>query len=282
VAGSAKRERQLAREHYERQQARRRESADRRRKLQQGGAIALAVALVIGGVVALALALNGNEESTVATKGADSPTPTSEATSSPSPSATEGAGCTYSKTGEPAAKDVGIPSYDASHPEQYERPFTATLVTNRGDVTIEMATAEAPCTTNSFRHLADEGYFDGTSCHRLTTSNIFVLQCGDPTGSGSGGPGYQFGEENLPADGENNYPAGTVAMANAGSGTNGSQFFLVYEDTTLPPDYTIFGTVTKGLDVVQAVAEAGVEGGGGDGTPAKPVTIESVRIPGKG
>jgi peptidyl-prolyl cis-trans isomerase B (cyclophilin B) len=282
VAGSAKRERQLAREHYERQQARRRESADRRRKLQQGGAIALAVALVIGGVVALALALNGNEESTVATKGADSPTPTSEATSSPSPSATEGAGCTYSKTGEPAATDVGIPSYDASHPEQYERPFTATLVTNRGDVTIEMATAEAPCTTNSFRHLADEGYFDGTSCHRLTTSNIFVLQCGDPTGSGSGGPGYQFGEENLPADGENNYPAGTVAMANAGSGTNGSQFFLVYEDTTLPPDYTIFGTVTKGLDVVQAVAEAGVEGGGGDGTPAKPVTIESVRIPGKG
>jgi peptidyl-prolyl cis-trans isomerase B (cyclophilin B) len=282
VAGSAKRERQLAREHYERQQARRQETAARRRKLQQGGAIVLAVALVIGGVVALALALNGNEDTTVATEGSPSPTPTSEATPSPSPSATEGAGCTYSKTGEAAAKDVGVPAYDESRPEQYAQPFTATLATNRGNVTIEMAAAEAPCTTNSFRHLAEKGYFDGTSCHRLTTSNIFVLQCGDPTGSGSGGPGYQFGEENLPGDAENNYPAGTVAMANAGPGTNGSQFFLVYDDTTLPPDYTIFGTVTKGLDVVKAVADAGVEGGGGDGTPAKSVTIENVRIAGEG
>jgi peptidyl-prolyl cis-trans isomerase B (cyclophilin B) len=105
-----------------------------------------------------------------------------------------------------------------------------------------------------------------------------VLQCGDPTGSGSGGPGYQFGEENLPADAENNYPAGTVAMANAGPGTNGSQFFLVYEDTTLPPSYTVFGTITEGLDVVRTVAEAGVEGGGGDGAPAQPVSIERVEI----
>jgi peptidyl-prolyl cis-trans isomerase B (cyclophilin B) len=282
VAGSAKRERQLAREHYERQQARRQESAARRRKLQQGGAIALAVALVIGGVVALALALNGNEDTTVATKDTASPTATGEATTTPSPSATEDAGCTYSKTGEAAAKDASLPTYDASKPEQYEQPFTATLVTNRGNVTIDMATAEAPCTTNSFRQLAEQDYFDGTSCHRLTTSNIFVLQCGDPTGTGSGGPGYQFGEENLPEDAENNYPAGTLAMANAGPGTNGSQFFIVYDDTTLPPDYTVFGTVTKGLDVVTSVAEGGVEGGGGDGTPAQEVTIENVRIAGEG
>jgi peptidyl-prolyl cis-trans isomerase B (cyclophilin B) len=281
VAGSAKRERRLAREHYERQQARRQETATRRRKVQQVVAVVLALLLVGGGAVALALTLGGDEEPTVATKDTASATPTQPGSPSPSPSATEGAGCTYSKTGA-AAKDVGIPAYDASHPEQYEQPFSATLQTNRGAITVEMAADKAPCTTNSFRHLAGEGYFDGTSCHRLTTSNIFVLQCGDPTGSGSGGPGYQFGEENLPADGLDNYPAGTVAMANAGPGTNGSQFFLVYDDTTLPPNYTIFGTVTKGLDIVKTVAEAGVDGEGGDGKPAKPVSIERVRITGEG
>ena len=149
--------------------------------------------------------------------------------------------------------------------DSYKEPFTATLNTDQGEITIEMAADKAPCTTNSFKHLANEKYFDGTSCHRLTTKNILVLQCGDPTGSGSGGPGYQFAEENLPAEGENNYPEGTVAMANAGPGTNGSQFFLVYGDTTLPPSYTIFGTITEGLDVVKKVAEAGSDNSNGDG-----------------
>lgn len=274
MAGSVKRERQLARERYERQQARRREAAARRRKMQQAGAVLVAVLAVVGGVVALALTLGGNDDPTVATEDTSSPT----ASASPTPSATDGAGCTYSAGAGEAAKDVGLPAYDPDKPETYTKPFTATLVTDQGDITIDMAAAQAPCTTNSFRHLATEKYFDGTSCHRLTTSAILVLQCGDPTGTGSGGPGYQFGEENVPAEGDANYPAGTVAMANAGPGTNGSQFFLVYEDTTLPPQYTIFGTITEGLDVVKKVAEAGVEGGGGDGAPAQPVTIESVRI----
>ena len=278
MAGSAKRERQLARERYERQQARRREAAARRRKIQQGGAVALAVLAVVGGVVALALALGGDDDSTVATRDTSSPTASVPESPSATPSATEGAGCTYSTDAGAASKDVGVPPYDADDPDAYTEPFTATLVTDQGDITIDMAAGEAPCTTNSFRHLATEGYFDGTSCHRLTTSSIFVLQCGDPTGSGSGGPGYQFGEENLPPDAENNYPAGTVAMANAGPGTNGSQFFLVYEDTTLPPSYTVFGTITEGLDVVTTVAEAGVEGGAGDGAPAQPVSIERVEI----
>ena len=160
----------------------------------------------------------------------------------------------------------------------YKKPFTATIATDQGDVVVDMAAAKAPCTTNSFKHLAQAKYFDGTSCHRLTTENIYVLQCGDPTGQGSGGPGYQFGEENLPAEGQNNYPAGTVAMANAGAGTNGSQFFLVYKDTTLPPNYTIFGNITDGLDVVQKVAAKGVEGGGNDGAPAQKVTIKNVTV----
>ena len=273
MAGSVKRERQLARERYERQQARRRAAAARRRRLQQGAAVALAVLLVLGGAVALALTLD-DDAPTVATK--DRSTPSATATSaSPSPSATQEGGCAYTETPDAAAKDVGLPTYDE---KAASKPFTARLGTDRGPITVEMAAADAPCTTTSFRHLAEAGYFDGTSCHRLTTDNIFVLQCGDPTGSGGGGPGYQFGEENLPAEGESNYPAGTVAMANAGPGTNGSQFFLVYRDTTLPPAYTIFGTITDGLDVVTAVADRGVEGGGGDGAPARPVTIERVAI----
>ena len=284
MAGSVKRERQLARERYERQQARRRAAAARRRRIQQGTAVATAVLLVVAGVVALALTLGGDDENTVATADPSSPTATATSSSasasesaSPteSPSATGAAGCTYTDTPDEAATDVGLPTYDK---KSSTKPFSATLITDRGDVTISMAADKAPCTTTSFRHLAEQKYFDKTSCHRLTTENIFVLQCGDPTGSGGGGPGYQFGEENLPTDAENDYPAGTVAMANAGPGTNGSQFFLVYRDTTLPPNYTVFGTITEGLDMVEAVAEQGVEGGGGDGKPAQPVTIERVRI----
>jgi peptidyl-prolyl cis-trans isomerase B (cyclophilin B) len=274
VASSVKRERQLARERFERQQARRRAAATRRRKLQQGAAVALAVLLVVAGVVALAIATGGEDESTVATKDTSRPTATSTAPSpSETPNAAEGE-CTYTEAGE-AAKAVGKPTYDE---KTATKPFTATVVTDRGAVVIDMAAAQAPCTTTSFRHLAEQGYYDGVSCHRLTTEGIFVLQCGDPTGTGLGGPGYQFGEENLPTDGANNYPAGTVAMANAGAGTNGSQFFLVYENTTLPPSYTVFGTITEGLDVVRAVAKKGVEGDGTDGKPAQPVTIKRVRI----
>ena len=121
--------------------------------------------------------------------------------------------------------------------------------------------------------LTQQGFFDLTSCHRLTTAGIFVLQCGDPKGDGTGGPGYQLPDENLPTAGADNYPAGTVAMANAGKGTGGSQFFLVYQNTTLPPDYTIWGKIASGLDVVRYVASQGVQGGGTDGPPNQPVVI---------
>jgi peptidyl-prolyl cis-trans isomerase B (cyclophilin B) len=136
----------------------------------------------------------------------------------------------------------------------------------------------APATVASEVFLTQQGFYDNTQCHRLTTEGIFVLQCGDPAGDGTGGPGYTVPDENLPADGAANYPAGTVAMANAGPGTSGSQFFIVYADTTLPGDYTIWGTVTSGLDMVQEVASVGVGDGGADGTPRQPLFIESATV----
>lgn len=142
------------------------------------------------------------------------------------------------------------------------------IVTNLGPITAEIDTAGAPCTAGSFTFLAMDGYFDGQQCHRLTTDGIWVLQCGDPDAraaieagtpemAGAGSPGYQYGEENLPVEAEGNYPAGTIAMANAGAGTTGSQFFIVYQDTSLPADYTVLGQITSGLDIVEQVADAG-------------------------
>ncbi len=280
MAGSAKRERQLARERYERQQQRRAAAAARRKRNQQITAVVAAVAIVIAGVVFLTNKLGGDDSTAAATKPttAASVTPTPTASSSPSAAAT---GCTYTKTADKASKAVTVPTYDEAKAADYKKPFTATLKTNLGDIEIAMAAEAAPCTTNSFRHLATSKFYDSTSCHRLTTSGLFVLQCGDPTGTGGGGPGYSFGVENAPADGK--YPAGTVAMARtADPNTNGSQFFLVYKDTTLPEaggaGYTIFGTITKGLDIVSKVADAGTDSASGDGAPKQKVTIESVTI----
>ncbi|MEY4291372.1 MAG: hypothetical protein RL130_1314 [Actinomycetota bacterium] len=136
---------------------------------------------------------------------------------------------------------------------------TLTLKTNCGDIVIEMLGSKAPVTVSAISALARAGYYNKSLCHRLTTQGIFVLQCGDPTLSGSGSPaGWQgYVDENLPANVANNYPAGTVAMANSGPKTNGSQFFLVYGDTQLPPKYTIWGKITKGLDLVQKIGEVG-------------------------
>jgi peptidyl-prolyl cis-trans isomerase B (cyclophilin B) len=158
--------------------------------------------------------------------------------------------------------------------------YPITLDTNCGEISLATLPEAAPETVNSMVFLAEQGYFDLTSCHRLTTEGIFVLQCGDPAGNGTGGPGYAVPDENLPAGDADNYPAGTVAMANAGPGTAGSQFFIVYADTTLPPAYTIWGEVTQGLDIVQAIAEAGVAGGGVDGPPAQQIVIEQATVGG--
>jgi len=155
---------------------------------------------------------------------------------------------------------------------------TISFTTNQGEIVIETTPSLAPLTVNAIAALAQMNYFDKTICHRLTTEGIYVLQCGDPTGTGTGGPGFNIPDENLPEAVENNYPAGTVAMANAGPGTSGSQFFLVYQDTTLGPDYTIWGSITSGLDILQTIASAGVVDGGTDGAPISGVTIESTKV----
>ena len=174
----------------------------------------------------------------------------------------------------PQAPAAGLPTASITESNKAQITFT----TNQGEIVIETLPALAPLTVNALAALAQKNYFDNTICHRLTTEGIFVLQCGDPTGTGTGGPGFNIPDENLPEPIENNYPAGTVAMANAGPGTSGSQFFLVYQDTTLGPDYTIWGTITSGLEIVQTIASAGVIDGGPDGAPATGVTIESTKV----
>lgn len=173
-------------------------------------------------------------------------------------------------------------TYDAAG-DALAKGTSADLVldTDQGPITIALDTEQAPKNSNSLAFLAGEGYFDGTSCHRLTTEGIYVLQCGDRSGTGSGGPGYTTADENLPKDTRDNYPKGSVAMAEPQGGEAGSQFFLVYRDTTLPPDYTIVGRVTSGLEVVESIAKDGVDPSSptaGDGPPATPLTITAARI----
>lgn len=173
-----------------------------------------------------------------------------------------------------AAPAVELPNAGITESNKASITFT----TNQGEIVIETTPSLAPLTVNAIAALAQKNYFDNTICHRLTTEGIFVLQCGDPTGTGTGGPGFNIPDENLPQPTENNYPAGTVAMANAGPGTSGSQFFLVYQDTTLDPYYTIWGSITSGLDILQTIASAGVVDGGADGAPLTGVTIESTKV----
>jgi len=159
------------------------------------------------------------------------------------------------------------------------KTFTATLQTTCGDVTIELYGDKAPQTVASFLQLA-KSYWVGSPCHRLTTQGIYVLQCGDPTGTGTGNPGYGFGIENAPENGD--YPAGTVAMARSTDpNSNGGQFFIVYKDTQLPTDgggYSIFGKVTGGMDIVNAVAKSGTNSSTGDGAPTQPISILKVTV----
>jgi peptidyl-prolyl cis-trans isomerase B (cyclophilin B) len=203
------------------------------------------------------------------------------------PPATLGSNCQYPATTEPASKPVTPPKTGAV--AIMPPTLAANITTNVGGIGLTLDNAKAPCTVNNFTSLAQQGFFNDTTCHRLTTSDTLgVLQCGDPTGSGNGGPGYRFPNE-YPTNQYRItdpalqqpvlYPRGTLAMANAGTGTNGSQFFLVYADSQLPPSFTVFGSIdSAGLATVDKIATSGVQGGGDDGKPVTGVTIESVRL----
>jgi peptidyl-prolyl cis-trans isomerase B (cyclophilin B) len=287
VAGKNERQRRIAREKYRRQQEIR---MARRRQQRKRGVIALSVILGAALIASLlAVFLPG---------GSTKKHPTASASKSPSatPSATTVAEpahhCTYTKTGT-AARTVSLPSAAPDYTASYQ----ATINTNLGKIAVSLENSKATCTVNSFIHLAEAGYFNNTQCHRLLTSGIYVLQCGDPYATastkltcsstskiGTGIPGYEFASENLTGA---KYPAGTVAMANEGSATtNGSQFFIVYKDSTtgLGATYTPFGTVSSGLGIVQNVAKDGyscqytVSGQSEGGAPKEKVIIDSVTI----
>ena len=235
---------------------------------------------IITAVSVAALAISLASCSSVKDNEAAAPVVTESATpTAATPAASESASAAPASLCKPT-KAVGHNPKNVAPPTKVRAslPKTFTLKTNCGDIEITTVGSKAPYTLTSLATLAEAGFYDGSLCHRLTTQGLFVLQCGDPTATGSGGPTYTVGDENLPQEVANNYPAGTVAMANSGPNTNGSQFFLVFDDTTLGAAYTIWGTITKGLDTVKAIAAAGVAGGGGDGTPALTVAIDKVVV----
>jgi peptidyl-prolyl cis-trans isomerase B (cyclophilin B) len=256
---SSKREKELARMRAERQAARRAAAAARRRQRNAVIASVVAVALVALGAILLATKIDRGGNDTAAVK------PSSAASAAPKKSLAPGT-CEYTKGKQPASREVLFPPLTGV---ETTKLFTVHLTTNLGVIDLDLDTPAAPCTVNNFRSLTARHFFDNTPCHRLTTAGIYVLQCGDPTGQGTGGPGYTFPDENLK---NAKYPRGTVAMANSGPGTNGSQFFLVYKDTQLDPSYTPFGTITKGLDILEKLAKAGSTPEG-DGKPNTAVKI---------
>ena len=286
MAGKNERQRRQAREKHRRQQEVR---LARQRQIRRRWAIGTLAVLVVAGLGTLILvfSLGGSHKKPTAAA-SKSPSPTASATAVAEPAHH----CSYTKA-TPVAKKVPFPPATPDYTASYQ----ATINTNLGKLTFNLLNSKATCTVNSFVHLAEAGYFNNTQCHRLVTSGIYVLQCGDPyatattkltcstTGKiGSGTPGYEFDSENLAGA---KYPAGTVAMANESSATtNGSQFFIVYKDSTsgLGASYTPFATVSSGLGIVQNVGKDGyscqymVSGQAEGGAPKKKVIIDSVTI----
>lgn len=254
---SIKREKELARAKFQRQQTRRNARQSRIRFLK--------AILLVSAIGAVSYYFTNQ-------LGSNSAKP--EPITSTAPvfaTAPQIAGCTEAMT--PRANNISFPNA----PTQTSSPSEIVLETNCGDITIQ-TDSSAPKTVGIMSFLIENSFYNGIKCHRLTTEEIYVLQCGDPRGDSKGGPGFNFDDENLPADSGNGtaiYPAGTVAMANSGPNTNGSQFFLVYENSPLPPNYSIWGTITEGLDRISAIAAAGTIQGTTDGSPLQPVVISS-------
>ena len=267
---ASKRERELARAKWERQQARRSEQADKQSVIKRSVLAGVAVIAVI----VLVLANNDTSSPSASPERTNPPMPTPTLTTAP-PVKTSTPSASTKSTCASHGPLVSTPKTFSKAPTDLPTGKNLTLQTNCGTVSIALD-PRAPKTTQIMSNLANKNYFDNTPCHRLTTSGIYVLQCGDPTGTGTGGPGFKFADENLPSVAANsafNYSRGTIAMANSGPNTNGSQFFIVYKSSPLPPNYSIWGQVTSGMDVIDKIAAAGEESGNGDGKPKADVAI---------
>lgn len=276
-----KQRRQAAQRHLQRQLERRADQAKKRRRNLGLLLTALAAIVVVGAALLITGVFAGDDEPD--DQAASSPTSSTPAATSSAARTTNPDGtvsCEYlpDESGNPDLEDVGLPPTPEATPTQ----GTATLLmaTDQGDLTLTLDRAKAPCAAASFVHLTDVGFYDNTPCHRLVTQESFgLLQCGDPTGKGSGGPSYKYAEEVTP---ETTYPRGTIAMAKtAAPGSTGGQFFLTFTDVTLPPEYTVVGTIDEaGLGVLETVAAGGVQGsdGPGDGAPNIPVQITDMSV----
>ncbi|MEU7629392.1 peptidylprolyl isomerase [Nocardia sp. NPDC049220] len=288
--------RAAAKRKLERQLSHRAQRAQRRKQLTIAGSV-LGVVVVVAAVTGVYFLTRGEDgNNSTATDAALSDS--ASLSNSPAPAAPPAAkakpakvDCVYRDGAKAAGKQVAKPKGDGIPTTGVDAEVSVSMETSQGPVGLMLNNAAAPCTVNSFVSLASQNFFDGTACHRMTASEMLkVLQCGDPTGTGSGGPGYEFDNE-YPTDQYAQddpatstpiaYKRGVLAMANAGPGTNGSQFFIVYGDSQLPPQYTIFGTVDENsLGTLDKIAQIGQDDSNGpdDGKPKQPVTIQSVRI----
>jgi len=273
VAGKKERQRKLAAERHQRRLARQVQRDRRTRRWTVAVTAVLVVAgLSVGGVLLAGTSSGSSTTPKAKAKAKPSATPSPTPTAEAEP-ATH---CVYTPAGT-AARKVSLPP---ATPD-YKATYTATINTNRGAIVIDLLNSKATCTVNSFVHLAEAAFYNNTPCFRLSTADPYMLQCGDPTGKGSGGPGYEFANENLTGA---TYPAGTLAMANGmpdNPVSNGSQFFLVYKNSPLPADYPPFGKIVSGLNILQTVAKAGYGpplSSAGGGAPKEKVQIESVTV----
>jgi peptidyl-prolyl cis-trans isomerase B (cyclophilin B) len=291
--------RATAKRKLERQLERRAKQAKRRRVIVIAGGVIASVAVIAAVVTTVVISHKDQKNkaaasttsaasSSAAASTSGAATPSASPLPAFQPSAALGANCEYPASQEAAAKAVKPPRTGKVPTEP--ATISASMSTSQGNLGLLLANNESPCTVNSFASLAGQKFFNDTKCHRLTTNpDLAVLQCGDPKGDGTGGPGYGFANE-YPTDQypPNDpklqqaviYPRGTMAMAHSKiPNSNGSQFFLVYKDSQLPPDYTVFGTIqADGLATLDKIAKGGVAGGGDDGAPAVDVTIKSIRL----